>query len=88
VKISFSKSFEKFFKKKIRKNSELEKKFWSKVEIFIQNPFNPILKTHKLSGKLKDYWSFSIDFDLRVVFIMDDNENAIFVDIGSHKEVY
>lgn len=52
IKISFSSSFKKAFKKKIRNNIGLEEKFWNKIEIFQNDPFDPVLKTHKLSGKL------------------------------------
>ena len=47
-------------------------------------------KTHKLSGKLKGLWSFSIEYDLRVVFFFtnDKPKKAVFVDMGTHDEVY
>ncbi len=62
--------------------------FWERVEFFKNNPFEPKLRTHKLSGKLKDLWSFSIEYDLRVIFSFAEQNKVIFVDIGSHKEVY
>jgi addiction module RelE/StbE family toxin len=58
------------------------------VELFKNNPFDPKLRTHKLSGKLKDLWSFSIEYDLRVIFSFAEQNKVIFVDIGGHKEVY
>ena len=69
-------------------NVKLQDKFWQKVEHFIQDPFEPQLKTHKLTGKLQDLWSFSIDYDLRVIFYFVNEINAVFVDIGSHDEVH
>ena len=51
-------------------------------------PFDKTLRTHKLSGKLKEYWSVSIEYDLRVIFYFEDAETAVFVDLGTHKEVY
>ena len=70
--------------------TELESEFWIRLELFINEPFAPQLKTHKLSGKLKDSWSFTVDYDLRVIFNFTDDKpkKAIFVDIGTHKEVY
>jgi addiction module RelE/StbE family toxin len=59
-----------------------------RVELFKNNPFEPKLRTHKLSGKLKDLWSFSLEYDLRVIFSFASQARVIFVDIGSHKEVY
>ena len=89
MEVAFSDSFKKTFKKRI-KMTELEQEFWARLELFIDDPFAPQLKTHKLSGKLKDLWSFTIDYDLRVIFYFTDDKpkKAVFVDIGTHKEVY
>ena len=88
TEITFSKSFKRAFKKKIAGNIEHEERFWEKLELFKNNPFEATLKTHKLSGKLKDYWSFSVEYDLRVIFYFVDSESVVFIDIGTHKEVY
>ncbi len=61
IKVSFSSSFRRVFKKGIKGNTELESRFWAKLEVFTSNPFEPSLRTHKLSGKLKDLWSFSVE---------------------------
>jgi mRNA-degrading endonuclease YafQ of YafQ-DinJ toxin-antitoxin module len=88
VEVSFSSSFKRAFKKRIKGNEDLETKFWQKLEQFTINPFDSSLKTHKLSGKLKEYWSFSLDYDERILFYFTNDEKAVFVDIGSHDEVY
>ncbi len=49
MEVSFSSSFKKAFKKKI-KSSDLETDFWLRIELFIKDPFEIKLKTHKLSG--------------------------------------
>jgi len=88
MEVSFSSAFKRAFKKRIKGNEDLETRFWQKLEQFIVDPFDPSLKTHKLSGKLKDLWSFSVDYDDRVLFYFTEDERAVFVDIGSHDEVY
>jgi addiction module RelE/StbE family toxin len=88
IELSFSSSFRRSFKKKTKVDRELDVRFWEKVELFINDPFEPSLKTHKLSGKLKDLWSFSLGHDERVLFYFTDDGNAVFVDIGNHDEVY
>jgi mRNA-degrading endonuclease YafQ of YafQ-DinJ toxin-antitoxin module len=88
MEVSFSSSFKRAFKKRMKGNANLEARFWQKLEQFILDPFEQTLKTHKLSGKLKELWSFSIDYDERVLFYFTDDGNAVFVDIGSHDEVY
>ncbi len=88
IKVSFSSSFRRTFKKRIKGNTKLESRFWEKLEVFTNNPFDPSLRTHKLSGKLKDLWSFSVEYDQRVIFYFIDEGNAVFIDIGNHDEVY
>lgn len=89
IEVNFDDSFKQTYKRRIRGNQLLENKFKIKLEIFINNPFDPRLKTHKLSGKLKDLWSFSIEYDQRVIFyFVNNNSKAIFIDIGNHDQVY
>lgn len=88
IKVAFSKSFKRAFKKRIAGNSGREEKFWTKLELFKNDLFDPTLKTHKLSGKFKNYWSFSIEYDLRVIFYFVDDENILLIDIGTSREVY
>ena len=88
LEISFSEGFKRSFKKRIKGNQILEKKFKIKLELFKEDPFDKSLKTHKLSGKLQDLWSFSLEYDQRVLFYFTDEGKAVFVDIGSHDQVY
>ncbi len=89
IEIAFTSTFKRAYKKKVKERPEIESIYWEKVSIFIQNPFDNKLKTHKLSGKLKHLWSFSVAYNLRVIFYFEDNNaKAIFVDFGNHKEVY
>ncbi len=88
IKVAFSQAFERSFRKRLKHDDKLQEKFWQKLEYFIQEPFDPRLKTHKLTGQLKDLWSFSVEFDVRVIFYFVDEFNAVLMDIGSHDEVY
>lgn len=54
---------------------------------FAADPRDPLLRTHKLKGDLRDYWAFSVDDDLRVLFRWD-GDFAFLVNLGSHDEVY
>ncbi|NJM48922.1 MAG: type II toxin-antitoxin system mRNA interferase toxin, RelE/StbE family [Alkalinema sp. RU_4_3] len=87
MEVSLSKSFKRSFKKRIE-GTLWEARFWQKLELFTTDPFEPSLKTHKLSGKLKEFWSFSVDYDQRVVFYFTEDSKAVFTDIGTHDEVY
>jgi mRNA-degrading endonuclease YafQ of YafQ-DinJ toxin-antitoxin module len=88
IEIDFSSSFKKAFKQLLRKNKALERKYWKRVEIFIENPYHPILKCHKLSGELKELWSFSVAYDCRVIFYFETASKVVFIDIGKHDVVY
>jgi mRNA-degrading endonuclease YafQ of YafQ-DinJ toxin-antitoxin module len=89
MEVSFSDSFKKAFRKRIN-TTDTEQLFWDKLEVFVSDPFESKLKTHRLSGKLKELWSFSLDYNLRVVFYFtkDKPKKAVFIDIGTHDEVY
>jgi mRNA-degrading endonuclease YafQ of YafQ-DinJ toxin-antitoxin module len=54
---------------------------------FAADPDDALLKTHKLKGELADYWTFSVDDDLRVIFRWDE-EVCFLVNLGTHDEVY
>ena len=41
----------------------------------------------RAKGDLRDYWAFSVDDDLRVLFRWD-GDVAFLVNLGSHDEVY
>jgi toxin HigB-1 len=88
LEIAFSSSFIRSYKKLVKKNPNTELLFDEKIKIFINNPFDSVLKTHKLSGKLNEVWSFSINYQLRVTFIFTDNGKAILEDIGNHDYIY
>jgi mRNA-degrading endonuclease YafQ of YafQ-DinJ toxin-antitoxin module len=64
MEVSFSSSFKRSFKKHIKANADLEARFWQKVEQFTIDPYDPNLKTHKLSGKLKEFWSGRVSLPL------------------------
>jgi mRNA-degrading endonuclease YafQ of YafQ-DinJ toxin-antitoxin module len=88
IAVDFEHSFERALKKLFKQKRLSEDVFFEKLDIFIQNPHNPILQTHKLSGKLKGLSAFSLGYDLRAVFYFETPNKAILVDIGNHNEVY
>lgn len=59
-----------------------------KEEIFRKNPFDHSLKTHKLRGPLKNFWSFSIDAKNRIIFDFQDDDIVRFYSVGSHDIYY
>ena len=87
MKIHFTKDFKKAYQKRIEPNNNLTKRFESRYDLFENDPANPILKDHVLSGKLQGHRAFSITGDIRVVYYIFE-ETAYFIDIGTHNQVY
>lgn len=53
--------------------------------LFRENPFNPKLRTHKLKGKLREFLSFSIGYEYRIIFEFSKDKNtAYFHSVGDH----
>jgi addiction module RelE/StbE family toxin len=90
VEIIWDKKFKKIFKKWSKKHPDLVEVFKNKLKLFTNNPFHPQLKTHSLSGILKDLWAFRITYEHRLIFKFLDKKKKVvlLVDIGSHDEVY
>jgi len=76
------------FKRRWRKLlSGIKKKAIRQEKLLRQDVFHPSLLTHKLTGKLSGYWSFSIDYRTRVIFRFLKEGEVLFVDVGTH-EIY
>lgn len=86
--INFSLQFNHSLKKLARRQPEIIPALLEKVLLFNNETNHPSLKLHKLSGKLKEHWSFSIEYDLRIIFRYTRDGNILFVDIGTHDQVY
>lgn len=81
MRIFFSSRFNRSYKK-LSKELKIQAK--KKEKIFRKNPFHSQLKTHKLHGKYKDYWSFSISGSYRIMFDFVSEKEIVFVDVGDH----
>lgn len=85
MEISVAPRFKKAFR---RLPKIIREKAKEKERIFKINPFDPRLETHKLGGKYKDFWSFSIDRIYRIMFKFGTSMNeVIFINVGTH-EIY
>ncbi len=88
-KILETKSYVKKLKKFFKKHPDIFKKYEKTIYILEANPNHSSLRLHKLEGKLKDFYSISIDMEYRIIldFIIIDNQ-IFLIDIGSHDDVY
>jgi len=81
MEIYYSPKFKRQYKKlplSVKKRAEQMEK------LFRANPFNPKLKTHKLSGQFDKYWSFSIDNQNRIIFEFYKKGTVRFHLVGDH----
>lgn len=81
VSISYSRVFLKQLSHLSRNLIELAQQ---KEIVFKVNPFDPRLNTHKLHGKDKDAWAFSINRSHRIKFIFIDSLTVLFLEVGTH----
>ena len=87
TKLIISPSFKRAFKNIIKKKPELKYKIESKLRLLSDNPYNPILRTHKLKGKLSGAWACTVEYDCRIVFCFEQNQETLeeeinLIDIG------
>lgn len=83
--IGYSKKFRKQYKKLPK---HIQEKFSDNLTIFIKDRHNERLRTHKLHGKLKGFYSINIASDIRAVFEEITLDTFEFIAIGSHSKLY
>ena len=88
MKIRLHRKFKKFHKVKIAPNKQLVLQTEKRISLFKDNFRNPLLENHKLSGAKKELCSFSVTGNIRIVYLPVSDDEVIFIDIGSHNQVY
>lgn len=91
--IILSPSFKRSYKKFLKKHPDLKQDINSSIKKLENDVFDRTLKTHKLSGKLVEYYGCSCGFDCRIVFSIQKKEfqnefDIILISIGTHEEIY
>jgi addiction module RelE/StbE family toxin len=80
-----SKRFEKDFAKLPK---PVKKKVLVVLQKFVDDPLNPSLRNHPLSGKWNNHFSINVTGDVRAVYLYIKNDVVHFVAVGSHSELY
>ena len=62
----------------------LQEETKEKINLFLKNPNHIFLKTHKLSGKLKQFYSFSVNYKYRIIFEYINKKNIVLLVVGDH----
>jgi mRNA-degrading endonuclease YafQ of YafQ-DinJ toxin-antitoxin module len=83
---------EKFEKRAIRflkQYPDVKQKYLKTLQLLELNPHHPALRLHRLSGKLKNFHSASIDMFYGITLEFEIHENMIIlVNVGAHDDVY
>ena len=80
-----SKRFEKEFKKLPK---PVKKKVLAILQKFVNDPNDPTLRNHRLSGKWNRHFSIDVTGDIRAVYVYIEDDIVHFVALGSHSELY
>lgn len=81
--------FTRAAKKFIEQHTELRSRFSAILRDLETDPFQPHLKFHHLTGKLKGTQAVSLTHSYRIIMtVMVTDQEIILLDIGSHDEVY
>ncbi|MFT5832308.1 MAG: mRNA interferase YafQ [Candidatus Paceibacteria bacterium] len=81
ITIGYKPSFLRDFKKL---PLELQEDIRDKIELFKTTDNHERLKVHKLKGRLKNCYSFSVSYSYRIVFKYETKQKAIFLAVDDH----
>lgn len=85
MKIVLHRNFEKQYKKLRPKE---QNRFKERRDVFLNDPFDPVLNNHPLRGRYKGYRSINVTGDLRAVYRLLNDDTVLFVAIDSHSNLY
>lgn len=85
MKVEFHRKFEKLY---VKLPTNVKLRFDERLTIFLNDPFDPILRNHSLSGEWQGFRSINITGDYRAIYEVADQEAILFVAIGTHNKLY
>lgn len=86
-RIELSRSFIKNHRKRVKVNNKLSVQYDKRISMFIDGKRGTPLNDHLLTGDMQGRRAFSITGDVRVIYI-EFKDKIIFLDIGTHNQVY
>ncbi|MEK7174903.1 MAG: type II toxin-antitoxin system YafQ family toxin [Patescibacteria group bacterium] len=81
MQIYYSTKFRREYKKLSKEVKLLAEE---KEMVFRKDPFDRKLDTHKLHGRLREFWAFSIDNSNRIIFEFANRDIVWFHSVGDH----
>lgn len=85
MKIDYHRKFVKKFNKLPQK---IKSKFYERLRLFEQDPFNLMLKNHSVGYIYQNWRSIDITWDYRALFELQSDNVIMFMKIGTYSELY
>lgn len=85
MEIQYDPQFIKQLKKSPR---NIQVAFRNRLDLFINNKYHPLLRNHQLKGLYHECRSISITGDWRAILKEIDDEIILFIDLGTHSQLY
>lgn len=81
MEVSYTRAF---FKRLNKYDADLKELIFEKIEEFTQSENHTRLKVHKLHGKFSKFYSFSVNYKMRIVFEYISKDEVALLTIGDH----
>lgn len=82
-KLKYTKDFEKTLKSLTKQEQKLVA---NKLNLFIQNPFYPSLRTKKVQG-LEHVFEMRVNMDIRILWKYENEIIILLLDVGHHNQI-
>ena len=85
----FTERYEKRARQFLNQHPEMVSTYTKTLQLLAANPRHPSLRLHRLSGKLEDVYSVSINLSYRITLeLLIQDGQIIPVNVGDHDAVY
>lgn len=78
----------RFVKQIAKQPPKVQKAFYARLHIFMDDPYDPILRNHPLKGELAGLYSINVTGDIRAIYEVAGDELYVYEMIGSHSQLY
>ena len=85
IQVGYSRKFKKQLKKCPNK---IQLIFPQRLKLFLKDKSNPLLRHHALVGKRAGFFSINLSGDWRALYEKCESDKIIFVEIGTHSQLY
>ncbi|MBI2098722.1 MAG: type II toxin-antitoxin system YoeB family toxin [Candidatus Wildermuthbacteria bacterium] len=77
------------FRKSVKRLNEKQQAQLARLVVLLkENPFDSLLHTKSLSGRLAGIYSFRITREYRVLFRFLSPDEILLIDVGGRKDIY